>query len=156
MKNLTAYILVGVPGAGKSTWAKNQVWAKDCALVSTDRFVEQHAEKEGKTYSEVFEEYMPIAVRLMVNQVHIARANNKDIIWDQTSTSVTTRAKKINMLDDYYKIAVRFKTPDEEELKKRLASRPGKNIPWDVMERMIGSFEEPTLEEGFDEIWMAE
>ena len=155
MEKNKLYVLVGVPGSGKSTWIDNQVWAKDIPVVSTDRFVEAHAEKQGKTYSEVFEEYMPIAVKLMANQALICQANNKDVIWDQTSTTVATRAKKIRMLPNYYKIAVVFKTPDTVELVKRLNSRPGKNIPWDVVSKMAAQLEaEPvTKEEGFDEIW---
>ena len=152
----TLYVLVGVPGAGKSSWVRSQKWAKDCAYISTDAYVEAYAREQGKTYSEVFEEYMPTAVDLMVRDVNDAEAVSANIIWDQTSTSKWTRAKKIRMLPDYYKIAVVFKTPDREELERRLASRPGKNIPWDVMDRMIGGWEEPTLEEGFDEIWRAE
>lgn len=151
------YVLVGVPGSGKSTWVANQKWAKDIPVVSTDRFVEQYAQEQGKTYSEVFEEYMPIAVKLMANQTLICQANNLDIIWDQTSTSIATRAKKIRMLPNYYKIAVVFKTPPTSELQTRLASRPGKNVPWDVVSKMAQQLEAepPTLEEGFDEIWNA-
>jgi predicted kinase len=149
------YVLVGVPASGKSTWTSNQIWAKDIPVVSTDRFVEEYAAKHGKTYSEVFEEYMPIAVKLMANQVLICQANKTDIIWDQTSTTVATRAKKIRMLPEYYKIAVVFKTPPTAELQRRLASRPGKTIPWDVVSNMAAQLEAepPTKEEGFDEIW---
>jgi len=152
------YVMVGVPASGKSTWIENQKWAKDIPIVSTDRFVEEYAEKQGKTYSEVFEEYMPIAVKLMANQVLICQANKKDLIWDQTSTTIATRAKKIRMLPEYYKIAVVFKTPETAELQKRLASRPGKNIPWDVVSKMAQQLEAepPQLDEGFDEIWYAE
>lgn len=152
----TLYVLVGVPGSGKSTWVKNQKWAKDCTYISTDVYVEARARSTGKTYSEVFDEIMPIAVNMMVDDVYDAEAVSADIIWDQTSTTVATRAKKIRMLPDYYKIAVVFKTPDPDELARRLATRPGKVIPQDVLDRMIGGFEEPTLEEGFDEIWRAE
>lgn len=147
------YVMVGVPGSGKSTWIANQNWKDDCVIVSTDEFVEDYAKECGLTYSEVFDEYMPRAVELMVNRVIWARETGKDIIWDQTSTSTHTRAKKINMLPEYYKIAVVFRKPDDEELKKRLASRPGKVVPWSVVEQMWGSWEEPTHEEGFDEIW---
>ena len=149
------YVLVGVPGSGKSTWVQNQEWAKDIPVVSTDRFVEAYAKEQGKTYSEVFEEYMPIAVKLMANQALICQANSLDVIWDQTSTTVATRAKKIRMLPNYYKIAVVFKTPSTAELQKRLASRPGKNVPWDVVSKMASQMEAepPTKEEGFDEIW---
>ena len=44
----------------------------------------------------------------------------------------------------------------DEELKKRLASRGGKKIPWSVIESMRDNWEEPTEEEGFNEIWYAE
>ena len=150
---LKCYQLIGVPGAGKSTWIKNQEWAKDIPVVSTDHFVESYAKEQGKTYSEVFDEYMPIAVRLMVNQALICQANNKDVIWDQTSTTVASRKRKFNTLPGYEHIAVVFKTPEKEELDKRLASRPGKVIPDDVMRNMIENFEMPTEEEGFKEIW---
>lgn len=146
------YMLVGVPGAGKSTWIKNQEWAKDIPVVSTDRFVEQYAEQQGKTYNEVFQEYMPIAVKLMANQALICQANNLDIIWDQTSTTVATRAKKLRMLPSYYAIAVVFATPEPEEHARRL-NREGKTIPADVLAQMIDNFEMPTEEEGFKEIW---
>ena len=146
------YQLIGVPGSGKSTWIKNQVWALGLPVVSTDNFVEAHAYKEGKTYNEVFKDYMPIAVRLMANQALICQANNLDLIWDQTSTTVNSRRKKFNTLPQYEHIAVVFKTPEPEELARRLASRPGKNIPDNVMRSMIDGFEMPTLDEGFTEI----
>lgn len=147
------YVLVGVPGSGKSTWIANQTWDENTAFVSTDDYVEAYAKKVGKTYSEVFDEIMPQAVNMMLRDVNDAEAVGCDIVWDQTSTSVFARAKKIKMLPDYYKIAVVFKTPDDAELERRLASRPGKHIPSKVMQHMIGGFQQPTLEEGFDEIW---
>ncbi len=98
---------------------------------------------------------MPHAVKLMADEVVAAREAGKDIIWDQTSTSVKSRVRKFNMLPDYEHIAVVFKTPDEVELNRRLANRPGKNIPDHVMRSMIKHFEMPTEEEGFKEIWYA-
>jgi predicted kinase len=123
-KMKTAYILVGVPGSGKSTWIENQKsWAQDCAIISTDYHVEEYARSVGKTYSEVFEEYMPTAVRLMADNVVTARNYDFNIIWDQTSTTVASRAKKFRMLPDYQHIAVVFRTPSAGELQRR-AHRP--------------------------------
>ena len=147
------YQLIGVPGSGKSTWVKNQIWALGLSVVSTDNFVEAYANQQGKTYSEVFKDYMPIAVRLMANQAEICRANGVDVIWDQTSTTIASRARKFNMLPDYEHIAVVFRTPDTNVLKERLASRPGKEIPWEVVQAMIDNWDEPYEEEGFKEIW---
>lgn len=151
----TCYQLVGVPGAGKSTWIEAQDWAKDIPVVSTDRFVEAYAKEQGKTYSEVFVEYMPIAVKLMANQALICQANNLDVIWDQTSTTRISRTRKFNTLPNYEHIAVVFRTPEHKELMRRLFSRPGKDIPDHVIASMIASWEEPTEEEGFKEIWYA-
>lgn len=149
------YVLIGVPGSGKTTWTKNQPWAKDCAYVSTDQHVEDHAAKLGKSYSEVFKDFMPRAVDLMTKDVLDAREAGRDIIWDQTSTTKNSRARKFRMLPNYYKIAVVFKTPDDAELTRRLKSRPGKTIPHNVMKQMISGFDMPTKEEGFDEVWHA-
>jgi len=151
------YQLVGVPASGKSTWIKNQTWALGLTVVSTDTFVEDYVKKVGKTYSEVFKDYMPTAVDLMVEQVVFARKHGHTIIWDQTSTSIASRERKFNMLPDYEHIAVVFKTPEKAELERRLASRPGKTIPLDVVEQMAFdlTMEPPTEEEGFKEIWYA-
>lgn len=153
MKEL--YVLVGVPGSGKTTWVKNQQWAKHYAYISTDKHVEDYARAVGKTYSQVFKEFMPQAVDMMTQDVIASREVGENIIWDQTSTSIATRAKKLRMLPDYYKVAIVFATPPSAELQKRLASRPGKEVPWEVVSEMAQKLEaEPvTEEEGFNEIW---
>lgn len=147
------YQLIGVPGAGKSTWIESQDWIADCAIVSTDNIVEAHAKMQGKTYNEIFHDFMPTAVKIMADNVVRARERNQDIIWDQTSTTMASRRKKFNMLRNYEHIAVVFRTPSADELARRLANRPGKNIPASVMNSMINNFEMPTEDEGFKEIW---
>jgi predicted kinase len=89
----------------------------------------------------------------MANQVVFAREHGHTVIWDQTSTTIKSRERKFRMLADYEHIAVVFRTPELSILKERLTSRPGKEIPWDVVESMINKWEEPTKEEGFKEIW---
>lgn len=150
----TAYILVGVPGSGKSTWiASAPVDWNNTVIASTDNYVEQQARQQGKTYTEVFQDVMPAAVANMAQTVRDAIANNQDIIWDQTSTSKPARAKKLRMLPaNYRKIAVVFPTPKSDELQRRLGSRPGKTIPDDIIADMIAKFEYPTEQEGFDKI----
>jgi predicted kinase len=147
------YILVGVPASGKTTWLMNQSWIVGMEYVSTDFYVEKFAKRLGKTYNEVFDDVMPRAVRLMARAVNRARAAGRDIIWDQTNTTVKSRAKKFRMLPDYYHIAVVFDTPESNEHARRLAGRPGKSIPDYVVRSMIDNFEMPTEQEGFKEIW---
>lgn len=149
-----AYILIGVPGSGKSTWiAKAPVDWNNTVVASTDNYVEQEAKRQGKTYTEVFKDVMPDAVNHMAKTVVDAVRNKQDIIWDQTSTTRHTRAKKFRMLPkDYEVIGVVFPTPDSKELARRLGNRPGKTIPDEVIQSMISKWEEPTEDEGFSKI----
>jgi len=147
------YQMIGVPGSGKSTWIRNQIWALGLTVVSTDTFVEDYARAQGQTYNQVFRDYMPRAVDLMAAQVGFAREHGHSVIWDQTSTTVASRRKKFHMLPDYEHVAVVFGTPEPAELARRLAGRPGKTIPDHVMLSMLQNLKEPTLEEGFQEIW---
>jgi predicted kinase len=147
------YQLIGVPAAGKSTWINSQNWISGMEYVSTDHHVHEYAKEQGKTYEEVFKDYMPTAVELMAQEVVAAREAGRDVLWDQTSTTVKSRARKFNMLPDYHHVAVVFRTPKIDTLKERLALRTGQLIPWEVVQGMIDNWEEPTEEEGFKEIW---
>lgn len=151
----TAYILIGIPGSGKTTWAFNQDWINNCVYISTDKIVEEHAQTLKKTYSEIFENYMPQAVNIMIQQVLDAKNKNKDIIWDQTSTTIISRIKKFRLLPEYDHIAVIFPIPNKEELERRLKNRPEKIIPEHIIKGMIDNFQPPTLNEGYREIWYA-
>ena len=151
MKN-KLLVLVGVPGSGKSTWISNQPWSAAWHIVSTDKHVDAYAASVGKSYSEVFEEYMPTAVQLMADDLVKARAAYKNIVWDQTSVTRLSRMKKLRMLPEYEATAMVFSTPAEDELSRRLKSRPGKVIPQRVLIQMIAGWEDPTLAEGFSKI----
>jgi predicted kinase len=147
------YQLVGVPGSGKTTWIKNQPWAKDCVIVSSDDYIETYAKTRSKTYSEVFNDFINTATKLMLDDARNARKQGKDVIWDQTSTTVNSRKRKFETLPDYTHIAVVFDTPPMNVLNQRLNSRVGKNIPVSVLDSMIKNFQMPTESEGFSEIW---
>ena len=151
----TLYMLIGIPGSGKSYYAENVLKEKSpkAAYISTDKLVEKFANSVGKTYNEVFEAYMPTSISLMADEVIEARENGLDIIWDQTSTTVASRAKKLRMLRDYKAIAILIPTPNDEELAKRLKSREGKHISQRVIMQMKNNFVSPSYTEGFDEIW---
>jgi len=147
----TAHILIGVPASGKSTWV-NQNTDALTMVISTDNHIQEFADANGKTYSEVFDYYIKTAQKEMFTDLAYAVDHDFNIIWDQTNTSVKARKSKIQKLGSYFKIAVVFKTPEPEELDRRLNSRVGKHIPTSVIKSMIESFEYPTLDEGFDKI----
>jgi predicted kinase len=149
------YMLIGVPGSGKSTWIAGQDWARDCVLVSTDKLIDIEAGRQGKTYNEVFKDYIDTATKLMNEDVREAVAAGKDIIWDQTNTGRKSRKAKLAMVPSYHKIAVVFATPEDNEWQRRLDSRVGKSIPMAVLKAMAQGLQLPAEDE-FDEIWNAQ
>jgi predicted kinase len=123
--------------------------------VSTDKLIELEAGRQGKTYNDVFKDYIDTATKLMNADVLEAVAEGKDIIWDQTNTGRKSRKAKLAMMPGYYKIAVMFATPEKEEWQRRINSRPGKMIPEGVLKAMAMGLQLP--EEGeFDEVWNAQ
>jgi predicted kinase len=149
------YMLIGVPASGKSTWIAGQDWTRDCVLVSTDKLIDIEAARQGKTYNEVFKDYIDTATKLMNDDVRAAVEAGKDIIWDQTNTGRKSRKAKLAMAPGYHKIAVVFATPEDSEWQRRLVSRPGKAIPDAVLKAMASGLQLPAEDE-FDEIWNAQ
>ncbi len=153
-----AYILIGLPGSGKSTWIRNKQNKNDFVIVSSDDEIDKYAKSQNKTYSEVFDEYIKIATSNMNSNLINAIKNNQNIIWDQTNLSAKKRKGIISRLPKHYeKIAVVFEV-DDDTLKDRLYNRTkteGKYIPNSIIENMKRTYEPPTKEEGFDEILQA-
>lgn len=150
----TYTMLVGVPGSGKSTWlAKQNIDWSNTIVASTDNIIELRAREQGKTYSEVFQTEIKSATQQMNQMIQKAFAQGINVIHDQTNVSAKARAAKLAQVPDTYrKVAVFFPTPSDAEFKRRLASRPGKTIPANVVMGMKSQLEMPSEAEGFDEV----
>lgn len=148
----TLYMLIGVPGSGKSTW-RNANPLPNAVVVSTDDYIDFVADRQGITYGEAFKDNIKTATQLADQKAREAFKAGRDVVWDQTNLTRKTRAPKLAMVPDgYEKVAVFFPTPGNEELKRRLASRPGKTIPPHIVLGMISQIQEPTEDEGFDRV----
>ena len=150
------YMLIGVPGSGKSTWYNKYREGNNNphVLASTDFLIDLVAKLSNKTYDDVFKDTIKSAEKTMYELVSISVKNNADIIWDQTNLNRKTRAKKLIMIPDHYeKIAVFFPVPVDlyDRLKKR-GDEEGKNIPIDIVRNMIDNLEYPQHDEGFTSI----
>lgn len=147
----TFYMLIGVPAAGKSTWRDSH--AGDAVIVSTDDIIDQTAAAQKSTYNDVFKDTIKSATQAATQRAKEAFAAGKDVVWDQTNLTKKSRKPKLDMVPkEYKKIAVYFPTPHPDVHKKRLAGRPGKNIPDHIMQSMIQTIEPPSKAEGFDEV----
>lgn len=149
------YMLVGVPGCGKSTWLNHQFeqgfFHKDThVVISTDDIIERYARLMNQTYDEVFKDTIDWATKEAHKNLALAIQEGKHVVWDQTNTTIKTRAKKLRMVPEgYSKFAVWFDTPETAELSRRLKNRPGKTIPGHIVSNMMIGLEPPTLNEGF-------
>jgi predicted kinase len=156
------YILVGPPAAGKSTWIEKE-FQGECSVISTDDIIQAVADSEGKTYNETFVKYIKVAEAMMWQEFDsVVSGGGFPIVVDRTNMSVKARAKFFERLKQFhkghgYKIhAVVFPKPEDEEHERRLASRPGKTIPWEVINGMLASFQMPTEAEGFASVTIIE
>jgi predicted kinase len=151
------YMLIGVPGSGKSTWIASHDWDwNTTVIISTDDIIDRRAEQQGKTYIDVFQSEIKSATAEMENHLQQAIKANKNIIWDQTNLTPKARRGKLAKIPNYYKkVAVLFKTPSEQDLNNRLTKRAtdtGKHIPRNILLGMISQLVPPSYNEGFDEI----
>jgi len=156
--NKELIILIGVPAAGKSTWVQRE-FQGECHVLSTDNIIEELADAMGKTYDEIFSDYIKVAEKMFWEDFdrHISEGYSP-IVIDRTNMSVKSRARIFNRLQQWHKrhgyriTGVVFSTPEQTEHERRLASRPGKTIPKHVVESMIDSYETPLFSEGFNTI----
>ena len=149
-------MFVGLPASGKSTW-RADMKLDGYEQISTDDLIDAHAAAVGLTYDEVFKDYMPIAEGRFWGAIADAVKNKRNIVLDRTNLSVKTRRRILSKLtNDYSKFAVVFMPPrdsvDRAEHKRRLADRPGKTIPMNILTMMEKQFELPTKNEGFDSV----
>lgn len=145
------YMLVGLPGCGKSTWVKNY-FTEAVPVISTDWIVEVIADRYGMTYNDVFGDITYNFAERMMHKIalDLVARGDRTIVWDQTNLTIGSRAKKLAMFPDYSKIAVVVSTPDDHA--QRLASRTGKDIPANVLTSMASKYQKPSFAEGFDVI----
>lgn len=154
---MRAVLLVGLPAAGKSTYRERLVSELDNpVVVSTDDLIESYAQSVGKTYNEVFHSYAKTAEKTFFNSFDSAVKEGRDIIVDRTNLSVKSRKRFLDKLREYEVDAFVIQIPNSDEWNRRLNSRPGKNIPQNVIETMMSSFQMPTLEEGFSNVFVIE
>ena len=150
----TLTVLVGLPGSGKSTSIPEDF---DGFIYSTDNYIEQCAKMNGWTYNEAFQEFIDPATKHMNEQLELAIRQRADVIWDQTNMSSKKRRGILSRFPKTYRKVCVCRVPpldsqDWNELQQRLLSREGKIIPQHIVEAMVKSYVEPTIDEGFDEI----
>lgn len=154
-------VMVGLPAMGKSTRvAALATMNPDVFVYSTDNYIERCAKQNGWTYDQAFAEFIEPATKYMNEMLDIAMRSKQDIVWDQTNLGAKKRAKIINrMRQAGYDVECECIVPPEsdydgskEDWAQRLANRPGKTIPDNILYSMMDSFVMPSVEEGFERV----
>lgn len=148
------YILVGLPGSGKSYFAQSlELDSIDSDLngsnsfphiLSTDDIVERICAKFDVNYNYGWAKLIDFATAIYNKQIDHVLSSEKYgvVVFDRTNLTKASRKKIIDRFKKDYEIIVKEFNVDEEIRKERCASRIGKSIPDEVIERMRASYEQ--------------
>ena len=148
----TLFVLVGLPGSGKSTYARRQLAC--CARVSLDDI---RLMLSGQAYYAPFEPLVSeIGMLALAATVRRAAVEGFDVVFDATNVTRALRDRNLTVARGHgiRAVAVWLRCP-LETARGRNQSRPNP-VPEDVITRFDAQFEPPTVEEGFDEVWVVQ
>ena len=141
----TLYMMVGIPGSGKSTFAKTLKGK----YVSRDEIRFKLLQNEDDYFSkekEVFQKF--------IYEIKKGLIENKDVIVDATHINKNSRNKVLSKVCPIKTIAVVMDTPLDICL-QRNAQRSGRAfVPEDAIRNMYQNMTIPNYDEGFDDIIM--
>jgi predicted kinase len=145
----TFYMMVGVPGSGKSTTIKKiQSTSPNAVVICPD----EYRKALGGSYS-YFKEEPKIWNQMCPNDTNEVLADNQDVIFDATNVAPKRRKAVLKWLKvPARKVAVVVEVPLGTALKQNKMREPDKIVPDHVITNMFKSFVYPTESEGFDKV----
>ena len=146
MKNVILYMLIGLPGSGKTTWAHNNANIFKADIVSSDEFRQKlfGDEADQSHNSEVFTAMNNATIKIL--------NSGKNVIYDATNLNRKNRIRTINYIKNNCKrnvtvVAYIFDTPIDMCKSNNL--KRTRQVPDIVYDNMLKHFEMPTITEGF-------
>jgi predicted kinase len=137
----TIYIAVGLPGSGKSTYAKNFIKDKDIEYLSSDELRAVFGKGEDD------QTVTPLVFGHIKRKVDEFLKDGKNVLVDATSVNRKERADYITTAKKYGAkvVALVFRN-------KKRGQEGGRVVPDWVIDKMLAKFEEPSHSEGIDEV----
>lgn len=146
----TLYIMVGLPGSGKSTYATEFIKDQRVEYLSSDslRAVFGKDESDQSVTPKVFGH-----IKTKVDEY---LRDNKNVLVDATSVNRKERSDYINTAKKYNsKVVVVVFKMDRNGLiarNKKRGDEGGRVVPDWVIDKMLNKYEEPSSDEGIDTI----
>ncbi len=140
MNKPTMYMTVGLPGCGKSTWAREQ----DMPIFSSDELRKKMPEADN---NKIFQ--------ILHKQIKETLSNGQSCIFDATNLSRKHRRSLVEALNsvECTKTCVFFLMPVSVCMERNRGREGDARVPDEVYDRMLRSFNVPSTKyDGFDEI----
>ena len=144
----TLNIMIGMPGSGKSNYAKKCLINDNTEYLSSDDIRIELYGFEDQTHNDVVFETMK---KRTLN----ALREGKDVIYDATNLS---KKRRSGIISEAHKLSAQINaylccTPINIILERNI-TRQERQLPWDKLVQMIQSIEPPMYYEGFDNIYL--
>ena len=156
----TVYMLIGLPGSGKSTVAEKLAKGEDAVIVSTDKIREELFGDEAIQSNEKYNGNDVFCIAY--DKIKLAMLEGRNVIFDATNVKRKNRKYFLDLLRPekflalqktnyrYRFHAILIATPYEKCLKNNLNRR--RVVPEEVIKRMMTNFEVPIYKEGWNKI----
>ena len=144
-------ILIGIPGSGKSTFAKNYSENnKNFVVLSSDAMRAEFGKGEEDL------SVTGLVFKILKQRVEHFMQNKTPLIVDATNIDVKSRKDYIQSASKfgYEIIAYDFQCTKEQALKRNIdrGAKGGRNVPEFVLDKMLLKYVAPSAAEGFTEI----
>ena len=149
MRKFTAIVLMGYPGSGKTRASSNECLEfGDALYLSSDELrVEMFGFRDQEHNKELFEELYKRAIDY---------SNKGNVLIDSTALTRKDRLRVIAKLGKYFNmrlvVIIRPIWEIVEENQIRKVSKPEEYIPEPIFKQILGRFQLPTYDEGWDNI----
>ena len=154
MVNPICFIMIGLPGSGKSTVAESYAKKFNADILSTDKFIEYQADWFGLTYNEAFNQFYPDAEKTFKLNVANALKDKRNVIIDRTNLTLK-RVKFVKRFTEAgFQVVYVLVERSEDVLDKVNEERKktGRHLSDEVRNRLKESYIPPTIEEGAHKI----
>lgn len=144
----TLFMLIGLPGAGKSSYAEQLIVTFNTKIFSSDEI-----RKELYNDASVQENNEKV-FNILHERIKSHLLNGQSAIYDATNISSKRRMAYLNSIKKVpcEKIAIFMATPYEKCLYQN--SQRKRKVPNHVIEKMYRNFNPPHKYEGWDDIWV--